>query len=90
MLNNLNPMMYGPKSHPSRRLLHNFSGKVGAREMVLVIGRPGSGCTTFLKTLSNMRGEYQETLGDVTYGGRSAEDMANGSMGEIAFCGMFS
>lgn len=55
--------------------------------MLLVIGRPGSGCTTFLKTLANMRGEYKETLGHVTYGGRSAETMAKDDAAEIAFCG---
>lgn len=32
-----------------RFLLHNFSGVLKSGEMALVIGRPGSGCTTFLK-----------------------------------------
>ena len=56
--------------------------------MLLVIGRPGSGCTTFLKTLANMRGEYKDTSGEVTYGGRSAKEMAKDNRAEIAFCGM--
>ena len=57
--------------------------------MLLVIGKPGSGCTTFLKSLANMRGEYKETLGEVSYGGRSAKHMANKAAAEIAFCGRF-
>jgi len=30
-------------------LLRNFNGVLKAGEMALVVGRPGSGCTTFLK-----------------------------------------
>lgn len=80
-------MTYRTRPQPSRTLLHDFSGTIGAGEMLLVIGRPGSGCTTFLKTLANMRGEYKSTSGDVTYGGRSAKEMAQASMAELAFCG---
>ncbi|KAL8747983.1 MAG: hypothetical protein Q9190_000195 [Brigantiaea leucoxantha] len=86
-LNIFNPMTYRTIPSPSRTLLRDFSGTIGTGEMLLVIGRPGSGCTTFLKTLANMRGEYKSTSGDVTYGGRSAKEMAQGSMAEIAFCG---
>ena len=57
--------------------------------MLLVIGRPGSGCTTFLKTLANMREEYKEISGQITYGGRSAREMAKDDAAEIAFCGMY-
>ena len=56
--------------------------------MLLVIGKPGSGCTTFLKTISNMRSEYKETTGNVSYGGRSASHMAKREAAELAFCGM--
>ena len=55
--------------------------------MLLVIGKPGSGCTTFLKALSNMRGEYKQTMGEVSYGGRSAKHMATTGAADIAFCG---
>lgn len=58
--------------------------------MLLVLGKPGSGCTTFLKTLANMRGEYKATTGEITYGGRSAKEMAENNPAEIAFCGMHS
>ena len=88
LLNTLSPMTYYPRPQSSRILLHNFSGTVSAGEMLLVIGRPGSGCTTFLKTLANMREEYKDTSGEVTYGGRSAQEMAKDNRAEIAFCGM--
>ncbi|PSN70036.1 ABC transporter [Corynespora cassiicola Philippines] len=34
------------------RILRNLGGVIKSGEMVLVLGRPGSGCTTLLKTLS--------------------------------------
>lgn len=34
---------------------------------MLVVGRPGSGCTTFLKTLANKRAGYVSVEGDVRY-----------------------
>lgn len=56
--------------------------------MLLVLGKPGSGCTTFLKTLANLRGEYKDTTGEITYGGRSHKEMAENNSAEIVFCGM--
>lgn len=34
------------------QILHGVDGVVRAGEMLLVLGRPGSGCSTFLKTLA--------------------------------------
>ncbi|KAJ9606104.1 hypothetical protein H2200_009065 [Cladophialophora chaetospira] len=36
---------------PEKRILKDFAGAVRQGEMLLVLGRPGSGCTTFLKTI---------------------------------------
>nr|WQM87383.1 ABC transporter [Xylaria grammica] len=69
----LNPRNYR-EGEPSRTLLHGFSGSLRSGEMLLVIGKPGSGCTTFLKALSNMREEYKDITGRITYGGRAADD----------------
>jgi hypothetical protein len=33
-------------------ILHDLEGYAGAGEMCLVLGRPGSGCSTFLKTIA--------------------------------------
>lgn len=43
----------GPKPH--KRILHEFNGIVKEGELLLVLGRPGSGCSTFLKTIA---GQY--------------------------------
>lgn len=57
----------GKKGHDVD-ILSNFRGVVKPGEMVLVLGRPGSGCTTFLKVISNQRYGYTKIDGNVTYG----------------------
>ncbi|KAJ9640005.1 ATP-binding cassette transporter snq2 [Coniosporium tulheliwenetii] len=49
-------------------ILKNFRGVTKPGEMVLVLGRPGSGCTTFLKVISNQRFGYTKVDGEVLYG----------------------
>ncbi|KAK4183582.1 putative ATP-binding transporter [Podospora australis] len=49
-------------------LLDNFRGMCKPGEMVLVLGKPGSGCTTFLKTIANQRYGYTGVTGEVLYG----------------------
>lgn len=53
--------------------------------MCLVLGRPGSGCTTFLKTITNQRGGYLAVNGDVSYGGISAAEMEKLYRGEVVY-----
>ncbi|KAI1406119.1 ABC-2 type transporter-domain-containing protein [Hypoxylon fuscum] len=55
-------------------LLHNFKGVVNPGEMVLVLGKPGSGCTTFLKSIANQRWGYTGVTGDVLYGPFTAKE----------------
>lgn len=49
-------------------ILKNLQGMVQPGEMVLVLGRPGSGCTTFLKVIANQRFGYDMIDGKVFYG----------------------
>lgn len=51
-----------------RVLLDNFRGVCRPGEMVLVLGKPGSGCTTFLKNIANQRYGYTGVTGEVLYG----------------------
>ncbi|CAN8098395.1 unnamed protein product [Discula destructiva] len=55
-------------------LLDNFRGVCQPGEMVLVLGRPGSGCTTFLKTIANQRYGYTNIDGEVLYGPYTADE----------------
>jgi ATP-binding cassette, subfamily G (WHITE), member 2, PDR len=36
---------------PEKQILRNFNGSVRSGEMLIVLGRPGSGCSTFLKSI---------------------------------------
>jgi ATP-binding cassette, subfamily G (WHITE), member 2, SNQ2 len=68
-----------------RELLSDFSGCIKPGEMLLVLGKPGSGCSTFLKVLGNQRYGYQDVQGDVTYGGTDAKKMAKDFRGEVLY-----
>jgi ABC-type multidrug transport system ATPase subunit len=66
-------------------LVNDFTGVVRDGEMLLVLGRPGSGCSTFLKAISNKRGGFAEVTGDVSYGGISAQEQLKNFRGEVNY-----
>jgi ATP-binding cassette subfamily G (WHITE) protein 2 (SNQ2) len=70
---------------PVRTIIDDFSGCVKPGEMLLVLGRPGSGCSTFLKILGNQRFGFEEIIGDVKYGGTDAEEMGKKYRSEILY-----
>ncbi|KAI1124029.1 putative ABC multidrug transporter [Nemania abortiva] len=51
-----------------RCILQGITGQVRPGEMLLVLGRPGSGCTSLLKVLANMRNEFSSVSGKIRYG----------------------
>ncbi|KAH6717959.1 atrB, ABC transporter [Leptodontidium sp. MPI-SDFR-AT-0119] len=53
---------------PLKTIIDNSHGCVKPGEMLLVLGRPGAGCTTLLKILANRREEYAAVDGDVKFG----------------------
>jgi ABC-type multidrug transport system ATPase subunit len=53
--------------------------------MVLVLGRPGSGCSTFLKTIANQRGAFSKVIGDVTYNGIPSQEFGASYGGEAVY-----
>ncbi|KAB5566368.1 ABC-2 type transporter-domain-containing protein [Coniochaeta sp. 2T2.1] len=55
-------------------ILDKFKGLCRPGEMVLVLGKPGSGCTTFLRTIANQRHGYTAVEGDVRYGPFTAKE----------------
>ena len=59
---------------PMKTILDGSHGCVKAGEMLLVLGRPGSGCTTLLSILANRRRGYASVTGDVHYGSMPAAD----------------
>ena len=74
----------GTSSFHSNFPLRN-SGVLRPGEMVLVLGAPGSGCTTFLKVVANERGTYTNVTGDVRYAGISHSEMLKYYKGEVVY-----
>ena len=68
-------------------ILKNFRGVTKPGEMVLVLGRPGSGCTTFLRAISNQRFGYTRINGDVLYGPFDSKTFAKTYRGEAVYNG---
>ena len=59
---------------PMKTILNNCHGCVQPGEMLLVLGRPGSGCSTLLSVLANRRQGFASITGDVRYGSMDAKD----------------
>lgn len=66
-------------------ILKGNDGFCKAGEMLLVLGRPGSGCTTLLRVIANMRASYTRIDGDVKYGGIDAQEFAKYFRGEVCY-----
>lgn len=79
------PALHFGKPPPTRDLIRDFTGSIRDGEMMLVLGRPGSGCSTFLKAIANQRESYAAVEGEVTYGGISAKDQKKYFNGEVNY-----
>ncbi|GKZ71138.1 hypothetical protein AnigIFM60653_003613 [Aspergillus niger] len=68
------------------QILRDFDGLVRSGEMLVVLGRPGSGCSTFLKTLAGeMNGIYMDKESELNYQGISAKQMRKQFKGEAIY-----
>lgn len=53
--------------------------------MLLVLGRPGAGCTTLLRVMAEMRKGFTSVEGDVTYGGIDSREFGKTFRGEVCY-----
>ena len=74
-------------SKPTKfNILQDFEGVVNPGELLVVLGPPGSGCTTFLKTLSGeTHGFSVAPESKLNFQGISAQDMATRFRGEAIY-----
>ncbi|GAD91436.1 ABC drug exporter AtrF [Paecilomyces variotii No. 5] len=79
------PSLHFGRRPPTRELIHDFSGVVRDGEMMFVLGRPGAGCTTFLKAIANDRAAFADVSGEVTYGGIPAKEQHRHFRGEVNY-----
>lgn len=50
-----------------------------------VLGRPGSGCSTFLRTIANDHSSFLGVTGSIDYSGLSSEEIRKKYRGEVAY-----
>lgn len=73
---------------PSRyfNILKPMDGIIEASTVTVVLGRPGAGCTTFLKTISsNTYGFHISPESQIFYNGLSSSDIKNRYRGEVTY-----
>jgi len=55
------------KNTTNRKIIRNLTGVVKPGEMCLVLGRPGAGCSTLLKTIAGEHDQFIKVEGDINY-----------------------
>lgn len=70
---------------PVKDILSDFEGVVRPGEMLLVLGRPGSGCSSLLKVLANQRQSFHAVDGKLSYDGITPEYMAKHYRGDLGY-----
>ncbi|KAL3456645.1 ABC-2 type transporter-domain-containing protein [Aspergillus heterothallicus] len=69
-----------------RRILNSFDGLLKSGELLLVLGRPGSGCTTFLKSVcGHLGGLTLEPGSEIWYDGIRLNEIARHFRGEVVY-----
>lgn len=67
-------------------ILHNLEGLVRPGELLVVLGRPGSGCSTFLKTIcGETHGITLDLNSEFNYHGIPFKDMHSQFQGEVVY-----
>lgn len=75
-------------SHNTERkqILHTFNGNLKSGELLIVLGRPGSGCSTFLKSLcGETHGLHIDEGSEIHYNGISQKQMMKEFKGEVVY-----
>ncbi|KAF8345691.1 pleiotropic drug resistance ABC transporter, partial [Amanita rubescens] len=71
---------------PVRDIISGFEGVVRPGEMLLVLGRPGAGCSTLLKVLANQREDYHAVEGTVYYDAMTPHEIEKHYRGDVQYC----
>lgn len=86
----MTPMRIGEilrsRQRSARHILKDFNGLVRSGELLVVLGRPGSGCSTLLKTLTGeMHGLQVDADAVVHYNGIEQAQMMKEFKGEVIY-----
>ncbi|KAH6665681.1 BcATRO, ABC transporter [Halenospora varia] len=79
-------MLFRSNAQSKINILQDFDGLVESGEMLVVLGPPGSGCSTLLKTIAGeTHGIYVDDKSYLNYQGISAHDMKSQFRGEAIY-----
>ncbi|KAK9475786.1 ABC-2 type transporter-domain-containing protein [Lipomyces japonicus] len=68
-----------------RNLIEDFNGVVNKGEMLLVLGRPGAGCSTFLRSIAGEIDSFVSVNGEISYDGVDQFTMKRRFKGDVLF-----
>ncbi|KAJ5162495.1 hypothetical protein N7492_007887 [Penicillium capsulatum] len=71
----IQPWRSPQKPQEGRPLILEFSGTVPSGQMMLVLGRPGAGCSTFLRSIAGHHSSFLGVTGAIDYSGLSPEEI---------------
>lgn len=77
--------LFSRKKHARKTILHGIDGYVQEGETLLLLGRPGSGCTTLLKALSGSTETFQGWSGDIAYFGFPVNTVRKDYRGDLVY-----
>jgi ATP-binding cassette subfamily G (WHITE) protein 2 (PDR) len=78
--------LIGKKQQTKIQILRNFDGLVRSGEMLVVLGRPGSGCSTLLKTIAGETdGFFVDEASQINYQGIPVSQMHKDFRGECIY-----
>lgn len=78
--------VFGMEQKTKIQILTDFEGVVKSGEMLVVLGRPGSGCSTFLKTIAGeTHGLYIDDKATINYQGIPMDVMHKNFRGEVIY-----
>ncbi|CAK7216309.1 hypothetical protein SCUCBS95973_002769 [Sporothrix curviconia] len=71
---------------PNKRILNKFNGVMNGGELLVVLGRPGSGCSTLLKTIcGELHGLHVDPESTINYSGIPQAKMMKEFRGETIY-----
>ncbi|KAK9477636.1 ABC-2 type transporter-domain-containing protein [Lipomyces japonicus] len=69
----------------TRNIIEDFNGLVKQGEMLLVLGRPGSGCTSLLKCCAGEVDQFKAVSGEISYDGLDQKTVMRYFNGDIIY-----
>ncbi|KAK9472159.1 ABC-2 type transporter-domain-containing protein [Dipodascopsis tothii] len=70
-----------------RNIVEDFAGVVNKGEMLLVLGRPGAGCSTLLKCCAGETDQLQSVQGTISYDGMDQDTIKKRFNGDVIYNG---